>query len=451
MKLLDVLCAPWAIQPEKLVEIQQIYATHLRGEKIDVAAVEARLGRPLANEPKRYEVLDGVGIVQVEGVMAKRANMFTQISGGVSTAMAARDVRDAGAQQGVHSVIIVMDSPGGTADGLELLSSAIRDVRASGKPVIALADGCMCSGAYWTGSAAEAVYMADSITQVGSIGVVITHRDISAMQAQQGIKLTDITAGKFKRIASQNAPLSEDGRAYMQASVDYLYSVFVGEVARNRNTSVEDVLERMADGRVFIGQQAIDAGLVDGVSTLEGLVVQLNQKRSAGAAQPKQTPTAGASDMDRAQLEKEHPALFASLRTEFTEAAAVAERERIKAVEGACLPGHEALIASLKFDGKTTGGDAALAVLAAESKKRGAAARALASEAPDPVAPAATPAVDKGNEVEVDPTLSVEDRCKTKWEKDPKVRAEFTSLAAYTAFTRAHEAGNVRVLGARKA
>jgi hypothetical protein len=155
--------------------------------------------------------------------------------------------------------------------------------------------------------------------------------------------------------------------------------------------------------------------------------------------------------MDRAQLEKEHPALFASLRTEFTEAAAVAERERIKAVEGACLPGHEALIASLKFDGKTTGGDAALAVLAAESKKRGAAARALASEAPDPVAPAATPAVDKGNEVEVDPTLSVEDRCKTKWEKDPKVRAEFTSLAAYTAFTRAHEAGNVRVLGARKA
>ena len=61
MKLLDVLTAPWAIEPAKLLEIQAIYATHLRGDKIDIEAGEKRPGRPLANEPKanvlRYDSL----------------------------------------------------------------------------------------------------------------------------------------------------------------------------------------------------------------------------------------------------------------------------------------------------------------------------------------------------------------------------------------------------------
>ena len=60
MKLLDIVTGPWAIQPAKLLEIQAIYATHLRGDKIDLEAVEKRLGRPLNNEPKGYEIRDGV-------------------------------------------------------------------------------------------------------------------------------------------------------------------------------------------------------------------------------------------------------------------------------------------------------------------------------------------------------------------------------------------------------
>lgn len=454
MKLLDVLCSPWAIQPEKLQELQAIYATHLRGDKIDLAAVEQRLGRPLANEPKRYEIRDGVAIVSVDGVMAKKANMFMQVSGGVSTAMVARDVRDAGADPAVHSIILAIDSPGGAADGLELLVSAIRDVRAAGKPVLAHADGAMMSGAYWTGSAAARVYIADNITHVGSIGVVATHRDMSGAQEKAGVKFTEVYAGKYKRIASENAPLSKEGRASMQERVDYIYSVFVSEVARNRGVSVETVLADMADGRVFIGQQAIDAGLVDGVATIDALVQQLNDERRAGVAQQPSKPaastsTAGAMPMDRTQFEAEHTALYQALAAEFTAAGAAAERARIQAVEAACLPGHEALVASLKFDGKTSGGDAALAVMAAERQARSAAASALANDAPKPVAAAATPAVEKPAAGD-DMTLTVEDRCKAKWEADAGVRGEFTSLAAYTAFTRNQEAGNVRVLGATK-
>ncbi len=88
MTLSDIVTGPWAILPETLLELQGIYATHLRGEKIDVRAVEARLGRPLASEQQRYELLDGgVAVLRAAGVMAPKANLFMQISGGISTQM----------------------------------------------------------------------------------------------------------------------------------------------------------------------------------------------------------------------------------------------------------------------------------------------------------------------------------------------------------------------------
>lgn len=131
---------------------------------------------------------------------------------------------------------------------------------------------------------------------------------------------------------------------------------------------------------------------------------------------------------------------------------ATAERERIKAVEATCLAGHEALILSLKFDGKTSGAEAAVAILSAEKKLRATAAATLAADAPLPVKPTAALAVDpQAVDPMADTTKSAEERCKAKWETDAKVRAEFTSLAAFTAMTKAEEAGKVRVLSTRAA
>lgn len=447
MTILDVLTAPWAILPEKLIEIRAIYDAHLRGEQIDIARVEQRLGRPLVNEPqRRYEIVDGVAVIPVEGVMAKRMNLFAQISGGVSTELAARDIRAAAADPSVHSIIQLYDSPGGSADGLQLMVDAASEARRSGKRVVSLANGLMASAAYWTGSAAEKVYIADSITQVGSIGVVATHRDTSGAQAQTGVRLTDVVAGKYKRIASSNGPLTDEGRQSLQEMVDYLYSVFVSAVASHRGMTAERVLADMADGRVFIGEQAIAAGLVDGMSTLDQLVAQLNRERTA--APPRAPSTKGAPmAITREQLSAEAPQLLAEIQAE----AAAAERARIQAVEGALIPGHEALIASMKFDGKTSGGDAALAVNAAERELRRKASAQIGAEAPHPVPQAATPAVDPPAKPPVDPTLPLEERCKAAWEGDADLRAEFGTLAAYTAYQRAHEAGRVRQLGKRAA
>jgi signal peptide peptidase SppA len=406
MKLLDLVCSPWALVPAQLEELIGIYAAHLRGEKIDIKAVEARLGRPLANEPRGYEVIDGVAVLPIEGVMAPKANLFMQVSGGVSTQLVQRDLRAALDDPTVNAIVLQIDSPGGSVIGTPELAGAVFAARAR-KPVVAYSDGQLASAAYWVGSAADSVYISGPTALAGSIGVVVAHRDQSELNRAAGLRITEISAGKYKRIASGNEPLSAEGRATLQAQVDYLYSIFVDAVARNRGTSTDAVLERMADGRVFIGQQAIDAGLVDGVATLPELIAELaggtrSLRRaapvnSAGAALPVSTPTAQRSDMPTAEaptresLERDHAALYAQLRSEFLAEAAAAERARIVAVREQSLPGHEALIERLAFDGHTTGPEAAAAVLAAERASRTAAAAAHFADAPQPIPGAAAP------------------------------------------------------------
>ncbi len=391
MRLLDVITAPWAIQPEKLLEIQAIYATHMRGEKIDIEAVEKRLGRPLANEQKSYDIRDGVAVIPVSGVLAKRANLMTQVSGMSSSELIGRDLRQAVDDPAVEAIVLAVDSPGGTVDGTQALAGIVAAASAQ-KPVLTWADGCMCSAAYWIGAQAGAgsLYIAADTVQVGSIGVVATHTDISGQQAAEGVKTTEITAGKYKRIASQYGPLSEDGRANMQAQVDYLYSVFVADVAKARGVSEDTVISDMADGRVFIGQQAIAAGLVDGVSTLDG-VIALAKQRAAGAAASSANPLpplrAEGETMDRESILAQAPELAEAFRQE----GAAAERQRIADVEAQALPGHDALIATLKADGKTTGLEAAAQVLAAERQKLAGMAQRLASDAPAPVPHADAP------------------------------------------------------------
>jgi signal peptide peptidase SppA len=386
MKIMDILSAPWAIEPIKLIELQSIYAAHLRGDQIDIAAVEARIGRPLANDQKSYEIIDGVAVLPIEGVVAKKMNLFSQISGGSSSQMVANSLRAALSDPAVHSIVLAIDSPGGTVDGTQALADIVRAAR-DVKPIATLADGTMASAAYWIGSAAGAAYIADGTTSVGSIGVVTSHKDISAAEAARGIKTTEISAGKFKRIASQYGPLSADGRQSIQDQLDYTYSLFVDAVATNRGVSTDAVLADMADGRMFIGQQAVDAGLVDGITTLDALIAKLNADRKknpsptgAGIARKPTVSTSpqGTTMLTAEQVAAEHPAIAAAFRAE----GATAERARIQSVEGQLIPGHEALIAGLKFDGQSTAGDAAQAVLAAEKQARANHARAMANEAP---------------------------------------------------------------------
>lgn len=446
MTLIDILSNPWAIVPERLLELQAIYATHLRGDKIDIAAIEARLGRPLANDQKAYALQDGTGVavLEVSGVISPKANMFTRISGGAAASLLQQQVQSMAADPKVKSVVIDFDTPGGNVHGIPALATAIRSL-ADAKPTVAVCTGMMASAGYWLGCAASSVYISGGTDFIGSIGVVATH---AYDPRKADVQTTEITAGKYKRMASERAPLTAEGRDYMQGQVDELYRVFVNAVADSRGVSAEDVLAKMADGRVFIGQQAIDAGLVDGVSTVDAMVEQLAtnpgkfvaRRRAVFAVPAKQTLITGttaqttvpAVDPGAPQVQtlalpipvitpaagvaapvvppaagpvlpqaSTHPEgsttmtpqeLAAKFAADTPDAAALlraeggtAERTRIQAVRDQAMPGHDKLIDALAFDGTTTGPEAAVKVLAAERTRIGQIATSRAGDAPKPV------------------------------------------------------------------
>lgn len=387
MKLLDVICAPWAIMPDRYAQVLEIYNAHVRGPKIDLEAVSKQLGRPLDNQARPYDVRDGVAVLPVVGPIAKRMGALNQISGGTSSAFVGTQFQQALEDPTVRAIVLHIDSPGGAVDGTRELAHQIHAARGQ-KPVVAFADGLMASAAYWIGAAADRVLMAGETTQVGSIGVVATHVDMSRAEEKAGVKTTEITAGRYKRVTSQYAPLSEEGRTVLQDQVDAIYSLFVNDIATFRGVSPETVLERMADGRVFMGTKAMEAGLVDGVSTLQDLIQQLSHESQAGgwmpaaaagvAASPETSTQGDSMEFTKENLLAHAPALAEDLRAE----GAAAERARIQAVEEQAMPGHEALIAALKFDGKTTGPEAAAAVVAAHKKALAQTAVDLKSDAP---------------------------------------------------------------------
>ena len=418
MTLLDLITGAWAIEPDKLREIQAIYATHLRGQKIDIAALEARMGRPLSNEQQAYTVEPGgVAVLRMSGVIAPKANLFMQVSGGMSTQMATKQLESATADPRVRSTILALDTPGGNVIGTPEMAAAVREMSAI-KPIVTHSDGALASAGYWIGSAANAVYISGPTVQVGSIGVVVDRSYNPASASRE----ESIVAGRYKRFSKSNEPLSDEARAIVQADVDYVYSLFVDQVAAYRDTTSEQVLERMADGRVFRGQQAIDAGLVDGVLTLDALVESMatdpapyaKRRKAVFAVAALPSPSAGAAPKDktttrekepvmpeadnkpvtRASFEQDHAPLFAQLRGEFSTLGATQERERIQAVlaVGANLPGHEKLLGNLAFDGKTTAPEASMAVLKAEGDQRAAAIKAHQDDAPAAAKGSAAPA-----------------------------------------------------------
>lgn len=311
----------WAITPAYLDKIDAILTAHFSGEKLDLAAIEAAMGRELKNEKKPYEVVDGVAVIPVVGAVGKRMNMFMRISGGVSTELLQSDIAEALDDPEVEAIVLNIDSPGGTVDGTMELADWLRAQRGQ-KPIYAYADGLIASAAYWIGSSADKVF-GYSTANVGSIGVVVTHYDRSKQDERNGVVRKMITAGKYKRIAADNAPLSEDGEAYLQDMVDGVYSLFVDGVAASRGVDVATVLADMADGRVFLAGEALKRGMLDGIATLDETI---NAARAAAQSQQED------KYMDARQVREKYPEAAAALVAEGKQQAeATANDEAVKA------------------------------------------------------------------------------------------------------------------------
>ena len=455
MRLLDIVNGMWAMAGGRVQELRELYFAHTRREKLDLKAWEAATGRPAGAERQPYQLVDGVAVISIQGIITKVDSMWNRLCGMTSSVLTQQDLRAALEDRQAHSILLWIDSPGGMVDGTQELADAVFAARQQ-KPIVALGDGCMCSAAYWVGSAAEKVYITSDTTEVGSVGVVTAHTDVSQQEAMQGVKTTELVSGDYKRIASQYAPLSEEGRAYIKAHLDHIYTVFVDSIAKFRGVSVDTVLAQMANGRVFLGKQAVEAGLVDGVSSMTNLIAQLNQDRNAwkpttgaGALSDSSATSSQENTMPitREQLAAEAPNLLNALqaegKAEGAASGASAELARVKGCLDASILGYEDLALSFALDGKTTPGEAALAVLA-KQKADLSAAHANATDASKGAAvlppsgdAAAAEAEAARVQAEADAKAKGQGDLKARWESNANLRNLY---GTYEAFVEANEA-----------
>ena len=208
-----------------------------------------------------------IALIPVYGVISPRASLLTESSGGTSAMAVGQAIDQAVADPAVASILMEFDSPGGNSVGMTELAAKIRSARGV-KPVVAHVNAMAASAGYWLASQADEIVATPS-GLVGSIGVYTEHRDISRALDAEGITPTIISAGDHKVEGNPYEPLSDEARADLQKMVNDVYAVFVGDVARGRGISASVVRSDYGRGRVLSAKDALAAGMIDRVATLE--------------------------------------------------------------------------------------------------------------------------------------------------------------------------------------
>ena len=249
----------WAITPSYLDTMQTAFAEWQAGTAIEYKTDEEGTPTNVTNE--------GVAVLSYSGAFHKRLAGISALSGGISGERVISDLRKYSADDTIRAIVLSLDTPGGTVDGVGDVTEAIKEAKLS-KPIVTYADGLLASAGVWIGATSDAI-VCNSTAQVGSIGVIMVHQEASKAEASEGIVSTVLTAGKYKGDGNRHEPLSDQARAKLQDSLDFYYSMFVDHVADCRGVSIADCLLNMAEGRMFIGSQALESGLVDKIGNLE--------------------------------------------------------------------------------------------------------------------------------------------------------------------------------------
>lgn len=173
----------------------------------------------------------------------------------------------------VRAMVIRINSPGGAVAPSQEIFEEIRKVReSSGKPIVASFDNVAASGGYYIASACdEIISNPGSIT--GSIGVILQWMEIKDLIAWAKLKPETITSGEMKDAGSPFRDLTEAERAYLQRITVQLHQQFIRAVHTGRKGRIsEEDLRRIADGRVFTGEEALALKLVDRLGNLDDAV-----------------------------------------------------------------------------------------------------------------------------------------------------------------------------------
>jgi signal peptide peptidase SppA len=281
--LQKALRTPWAITPQYAAIVQDILRFRASGGRLSedaiVARIEAFTGEKMAAARQAPTPGGTIAVIPVYGVIAHRA--FDASSGATSTEYVGAQLKRVMADPSIGTVVFDFSSPGGTIEGVPELAALIAAARKS-KYIVAASNAMMASAAYWLGSQANEIVVTPSGC-VGSIGVFTLTEDWSENLKQSGVKIEAIFAGEYKLEGAWWEPLSDEARAYLQASVDQAYTDFVSAVAKGRSTTATNVKANYGKGRVLDAAAALAAGMVDRVETFDATIARLQKAGSAGS------------------------------------------------------------------------------------------------------------------------------------------------------------------------
>jgi len=233
----------------------------------DVIEIEARAAEfnKTTSIPKPYKIDNGgIASIKMRGPLMKRVSPIIAFFFGIrSMEMIGNEFKMALDDKDVAGIMLDIDSPGGSVDGTAQLADIVYSGRGR-KPIMSYADGAMTSGAYWIGSGADQIILADQTTRTGSIGVVGIHAEYSEQARQKGIGLHVFSAGKFKKIGNEFEKLSKDDIKYINSQFEYLHNIFMKGVQKNLGRTLS---EDAKEGMVYIGEQGISAGLAHAIMT----------------------------------------------------------------------------------------------------------------------------------------------------------------------------------------
>lgn len=283
--LAHMATTPWAVEQSFLRAAMAMVVSRATGE---VVTTDARLSQRRTDQAAKSG--GSIAVLPIHGVMAQRASEMEKACAGlVSTDELATAFRALVNDDDVSAIVLDWDSPGGSTYGTQEFADIVREARGT-KPIVSQVNSLMASAAYWVGSAADEIVVTPG-GRAGSIGVYSIHEDISKMLENEGVSTTIIKEGEHKIAANPFGPLTDEGRAQIEALVKESAYAFRGAVAENRRVTRKAVVDNFGDGKVFGAEELVKRGMADRVGTLSDTLQRLGvpSKRKTAGAQARST------------------------------------------------------------------------------------------------------------------------------------------------------------------
>ncbi len=273
----------WMLEPGFYNRMSQVLlrrdaGVYLDQEEIAKIVPAAADGDSRPARPFAYQVIGNIAVVPICGVISKYSTLVERISAGAgcSCETIRNNFNKALRDDSVDTIILRVDSPGGSVAGIDDLAREIYQARGK-KKIIALAEDCCASAAYYLASQAEKVY-SNSSALVGSIGVIAGIVDSHRAYENQGFHVVTVKSSDNKGAGTQGTAITEQQQRQWKTTIMGHYDLFVSAVVRGRAgltreglIAVSEGADHIADGRVFIAETAKELGLIDEISTFEEL------------------------------------------------------------------------------------------------------------------------------------------------------------------------------------